>query len=278
MAEEQPGIHVPKDFDLWKTADSDPDFALALTNAMAEKDPEAMSNIYVRIGRFLAFKTKGIQTLREVGFSTVDVAEEEELRQYVTDEQLNLLERALQEFAVIQELDKEGDILEKLPADVDAVAIVVERCCPGRVHAILGWVKLSYLGLARLKPMDHIKREVPSKKVRAFLRVPFSYPRVFKSALAYYYGRDPSRGEYLSFKLLRDLFSEWGPDDKVGDHEIGCVHIYSDGTFIIENPPASPPAKAVPTPLPTEVGRQSSTTPREQKDKRKEGFFKRLFG
>jgi hypothetical protein len=158
------------------------------------------------------------------------VAEQEELRQYITNEHLNFLERALQEYAALQALD-EKEVTAKLSNDVDLAAYIVERCRPGRVHAILGWTKLAYLGLARNRPMDDVKRNLSVGQVRPFLQIPFSFPLAFKSALAFNFGRDARRGDYLSFMLLRDLFSDWGADDEVGDHSVGSVTLYADGTF-----------------------------------------------
>jgi len=82
--------------------------------------------------------------------------------------------------------------------------------------------------------MDDVKRNLSVGQVTPFLRIPFSFPRAFKSALAFDYGRDARRGDYLSFMLLRDLFSDWGTDDKVGDHSVGSVTLYADGSFDVK--------------------------------------------
>jgi hypothetical protein len=277
MTEEKPASHVPEDFDLIRTAESDPDFALALTNAMIKENPDMNSDAYVRLARFLAFKFKGVQTMREVRFCEIDVAEEDELRQYVNNDQLNWLELALHEFADIQKIDTEGQFKEALSANVDAVALIVERCRPGRVHAILGWTKLWYFGLSRTKPMTYVKEGFNREKVKLFLRVPFSFHRVFKSALAYDFGHDTAEREYISFMLLANLFSDWGPDDKVGDHSVGSVNIYGDGSYTVEGESRSP------APHHTDSERGStSERPSEPKDQPKErgkkGFFSKFFG
>jgi hypothetical protein len=219
--------------DVFAAADSGLDgaeFALGLTDMIIETKPEALSDAMVRVARFVAFRTKGIQVLRDVGFLRVDIAEPEDLRQYMTNEHLNFLERSLQEFAALQTLG-EKEVTEKLLIDVDSVAYILEKCRPGRVHAILGWTKLMYFGLSRLGIMDYVKENLPSKQRRPFLQMPFSFPLPFKSALAFNYGYDAHRGLYISFMLISKLLSDLGPNDKVGDHSVGTLTLYENGSF-----------------------------------------------
>ena len=230
MCEEEPMFHVPEDFDLLKTANEDPDFALGLVSMTIEKDPSQESNAYLKMARFVAFKSKGVEPLRKV--NCPDYLKTDWLLQNLRDDHLNWLELSLREFASI--MDMEGtveDALQKLPADVDLVSTIFERCRPGGVHAILGWTKLEYLGLSRVKPMDHIKEQVPISRVREFLGTPFTFPHPFLAALAYEFGMDDTGREYMSFRLLDLPFAQWGPEDSIDEHEVGTICICADGTF-----------------------------------------------
>lgn len=230
---------------LCEVADTNPDLALEFIEKTIEDNPEAASELYVMTCKVIAFKAKGIQPLRESQFTRVDVAEPEELRGYLQEGHLDWLELALNEISGIEKLDSEKEYMKVLAPDIDCVACIVEKCRPGRVQEMLGWTKLWYFGLSRIKPTDYVKQGIPIRKVNEFLKVPFSFPRIVKSAVAYDFGTDEREREYITFRLFPDFISDWANNDEIGDHEMGGVTIYDDGTYEIEEQQQDPGDLAV---------------------------------
>ena len=238
--EQNSAIHLPKDFDLLMEAQSNPDFVLGITEKMLKDDPALKSNIYARSGRYIAFRAKGMKKLQEaIETGSVDFSatiEPEDLREHTDDNDLYLLEQSLREFVEVQNLDDEGKATELLSSEgeVEAMALILERCRPGRAHAILGWTKLRYFGMSRVKVMDHVKNAVPKNIVKEFLKVPFSFPFPFKSAAAYDFKCGDSGKGIISYALFPNNFSDWDPDDEIEDHKIGSVDIWSDGNYEVK--------------------------------------------
>jgi hypothetical protein len=75
---------------LYEAADNNPDLALAFIKETIEDNPEAGSDMYIKVCKVIALKAKGIQPLRESQFTRVDVAEPEELRSYLHEDDLVL--------------------------------------------------------------------------------------------------------------------------------------------------------------------------------------------
>ncbi len=233
------------EYSLCEVADTNPDLALEFIKKTIDENPEAASELYVMTSKVIAFKAKGIQPLRESQFNRVDIAKPEELRAYLQKGHVDWLELALHEISGIERLDSEKEYMKALAPDVECVACIVERCRPGRVQQMLGWTKLLYFGLSRIKPTDYVKEGVPLSKVNGFLKIPFSFPRIAKSAVAYDFGMDDSEREYITFRLFPDFISDWANSDHIGDHEIGAVTICDDGTYEIQERHQDPGKVAV---------------------------------
>jgi hypothetical protein len=224
----------PPERNLLREADHNPDLALAYIKDFLERKPEMDSDVYLKICKFMAFKAKGIQPLRDAGFYRVDVAGPEELREYLKEEHLGWLELALKEISEIEKLDSESESMQVLDPDIDGVACIVERCNPGQAQDILGWTKIWYFGLDRNSQHVSLKSYVSAEKVKQFIHTPFRFPHIVKSVLAYHFSRDDRGREYMSFMLFPDFFSGWASDDNAGDHEMGNVTIYDDGTYEVK--------------------------------------------
>jgi hypothetical protein len=158
---------------------------------------------------------------------------------------LDWFELALDEVFRIENSDSERECMKVLAPHIDCIACIIEKCRPGRVQQVLGWTKLWYFGLSRIKPTDYVKEGVPLGKVNRFLKIPFSFPCIVKSAVAYDFGTDETEREYIMFRLFPDFISDWARDSKISDHDMGGVTIYDDGTYQIEEQRQDPGELAV---------------------------------
>jgi hypothetical protein len=229
--------------------ESNPDAGLEFIEQTIRDNPESESDPFGKFAKAIAYGSKGLfQLMRskpEVDFTAFD---QEELRDDlgVTDTHLDYLEKGLHEIREMEELhpgalgsfgteqDRMGE------RKVDAMAMVLERCRPGRVQEILGRTKLLYFGLERVKvlPQDLLgggSIELPSGNLRPFMNASFSYQFTVKSALIVHKGRDSNGRIFIWVQLFGKTFAEFGANETFGDartsKSLYDVKIFDDGTF-----------------------------------------------
>ena len=226
--------------------ESDPDAGLEFIERTIIKDPEAASDPFGKFAEAMAYGSKGLFQLSrskpEMDFTDFD---ENELRNIlgITDVHLDNLEKGLKAIRVMEDIhpgalemfgieeDKAGEL------KVDAMAMALERCRPGRVQQILGKTKLKYYGVDRLKilPSD-IMSQQPLERYQyeftPFCNVFFSYNSIVKSAMVVHLAEDRTN---MWIWLFNKTFDDFGEDETLDDARVG-VGIYDiliniDGTF-----------------------------------------------
>lgn len=211
---------------------SDPDIGLEAVESLLRENPELASNCTVIFAKAMAYMAKGYQELHkriETGEVNLPIAESEELRLYLHDEELKYLELALLEIRKIE--DTHPELVEKTGragTKVDAMAIALERCIPGLVQSTLGKTKLRYFGPKRIKVMPSIDEGL----VKPFLDIFFSFPSIVRAALIMSQGRDSKGRKHIMCMLFKRTFDVLGPDDTFGEAGIeGEIYLFDDGTF-----------------------------------------------
>ncbi len=147
--------------------------------------------------------------------------------------------------------------------------MVLERCRPGRVQGILGKTKLLYFGPESVSSRRDC--EVAASEFEVFRDAFFACDKTAKSALVSLDGTDSQDRRYVAVALYTEpeIFDEQGEQSPVAG--FGCL--YDDRSFTPGSLPPSPPAPAEPSHTEQEESQTMEETPRK-----KEGFFRRLFG
>lgn len=265
--------------------ESDPDAGLEFIEQTIKERPEAKSDPFGKFAKAIAYGSKGLFQLAGIkpwldftGFG------EEELRDDlgITDIHLDYLEKGLQEIKEMEEIHPgalkmfgtEEDRMGELK--VDAMAIVLERCRPGRVQQISGRTKLIYFGMDRVgaAPYDIIsgqRIQLAPEDLKPFKEIFFSFHSIARSALIVKKGIDDKGRKFLWVQLFGKTFNKFGAEETLGDVRLSSglydVSLFDDGTF--------------------ERGGTVSVTNKtveERKNKEKgesqvkKSFFKKLFG
>lgn len=216
-----------------RLCESDPDAGLDFIKKAVSDEPVLESYVFLKFCKARAYQMKGVQPLRERPWVKVGVAEPEELRLYINDENLNHLELALAESKQIEDIDPSAleGFGEQWEEQVDAMGCILERCRPGRVQQILGKTKLNYFGVKRIKPVPHVTDEekLPPEELKPFLQVFFNFPSVVKSALVVEYGRDARSRKYILCWLFAKMFDDFETGETFGDARVGEIYLFDDG-------------------------------------------------
>lgn len=220
--------------------ESDPDAGLELIKGFIENNLEFESNPIIKFCKALAYGRKGFKPLIEKPWLNIDLAEPNELRSYLNDENLNDLEYALSEIRQIEDIDPRfiqqiGTDEEKIgECKLDAIATVVERCKPGRVQQILGKTKLFYFGLTRIKQMPHLNEILHPEALKPFLEIFFTHKSFVSSALILAFDTDASGRKYIMCTLFQKPIDELGPKDTFERAIIaGTLYLFDDGSFSV---------------------------------------------
>ncbi len=222
----------------------DPDAGLEFIDKTIKENPEIKNNPFGKFARAMAFGSKGLFQLScrrpDVNFS---VFEEDELRTIlgVNDTHLDYLEKGLNEIRLMEEIFPNA--LEKLGAEeyklgekkIDAMALVLERCRPGRVQQILGKTKLLFFGHSRILTVGNFKVNELSKNI--FMRVRnifFTFNSIVRTAIVLEEG--PSFIRFLMCERTPDnptSFSENVSEKYVGR---GILSIFDNGNSTSDYP------------------------------------------
>jgi hypothetical protein len=166
----------------------DPDAGLELIEQTIKNKPELELNPFVKFTKAIAYGSKGLFNLvRSKPGIDWATSEEEELRGElgVTDAHLDYLELALQEIREMEKIDPKALKVfvtenELGGAKVDAIAMVLERCRPGRVQELLGKTKLFYFGHSRI--FVHNDCKITKEEFVVFRDIFFTPRKIAKSA------------------------------------------------------------------------------------------------
>jgi serine/threonine protein phosphatase PrpC len=210
--------------------ESDPDAGLRLIADTIASSPDAALDPFGKFATAIAYGSKGLfQLARRNPELDGTRLSEEQLRYLlgITDAHLAYLETGLQAINEMQVLEPNALTLfgEQASLKVDAMATVLERCRPGRTHAILGWTKLFWFGPDRI--WDSFRTWPPSKML-PFLNSRVTASSIIKGAVIMNGGKDAKGREYLHCMLLWKLPAG---DETFGDAMIGGIYIFDDGTF-----------------------------------------------
>jgi len=221
----------------------DPDLGLNIINS--SDDLEFKSNPLAKFARALAYGSKGVlyqlHQRPEIDISTM---EESELREELglKNEQLGYLELALQE---IKETERDHPrYMENMTrvwaeSKIDAIAISLERCRPGRVQQILGKTKLLYFGHKRIMRlpeetvMENRVEDLPLEKRVFFMKTFFSFRHIVRSALPTQYGVDARGRTYVHCMLFERTPDDPLPGDIIAEafQLVGSIYLFDDGSF-----------------------------------------------
>ena len=222
--------------DVYRLSESDPDKALHTLGEIYSKSPTLQQNPLFHYSVATAYGTKGFwQLWRQKQTLDIDilVADEPTLRGELglTDEHLDYLEKAMLALKAME--DAEPGRLAKFKGtdrqvQIDAMAIALERCRPGRVQELLGKTKLIYFGFERIKRLRH---QVDEALVNPFLYIFFDFHTIVRAALILEHGRDAKGRAYLHCSLFSRTFDVLAPGDTLGKVGIeGSIYIFDDGT------------------------------------------------
>lgn len=276
--------HLAKSDDVAKIlnmCESDPEAALDFIEQTIKKKPDAKSNPFGKFAKAMAYGSKGLFQLSrskpEIDFLGFD---EEEMRDDlgITDTHLDYLEKGLQEIKEMEEIHPgalkmfgtEEDRLGELK--VDAMAGVLERCRPGRVQQILGKTKLKYFGPRRVvypsdlsSTIQEIKKLSP-EDFKVFSDIFFTFHSIVRTTMITSQGMDSRGREYIGCMLFRRTLNNPAPGETIGDtlKFEGSVYLFDDGTF----------GDA----LPEEHKEEKKEDIGKEKQPKKKGFIKKLFG
>ncbi len=230
-----------------------PDTGLELINLWSN-DLKKESNLIVKWAKFIAYGSKGLFSLvKRLKLENEELDEistwegwefKEKLK--LNDNHLDYLEIALIELKQIEEIDptfveKVGTEEEPLgKAKVEAVALALERCRPGRIQELLDKTKLQYFGAERIgiAPIDVFTQkpiDIRNKELHEFLDIFFEFPSIIKSALVIHKGIEKDKRKSIWIQLFEKKFNEFGPDETFGDVRkttgLYDIILYNDGTF-----------------------------------------------
>jgi hypothetical protein len=225
--------------DILNLCEFDPDAGLEFIESIIRERPTAKSDPFEKFAKAIAYGSKGLFQLArskpDIDFTGFD---EKELKDYlgITDVNLDYLEKGLQEIKEMEEIRPEALRLfgEQAELKVDAMALVLERCRPGRVQEILGKTKLAYFGPNRVKVMPSIKSDIEESRVfkKICWKTFFSLPTVARSALILDYGQDSKGRQYVHCMLFEKIFDVLGPNDTLSKcKSILALYLFDDGTF-----------------------------------------------
>lgn len=215
--------------------ESDPDAGLALIDRAVEMNPESESNPFAKFARAMAYGSKGLfqlwRTSPDIDFTTYNEAE---MRDDfgITDTHLDYLEKGLEQIREMEEIypgalqlfgteeDRKGE------SRVDAMALVLERCRPGRVQQLLGKTKLEYFGPERVFKLENC--EISDEEFGFFRNVFFTCGPIARSAVLRVDGTDSGGRRYVSVVLYREakIVDESGEESPVA----GFVCLCDDGS------------------------------------------------
>jgi hypothetical protein len=216
---------------IWNLCETDPDEGLRLIDEMMTRYPVLKTYPFLKLCKARAYQIKGLKPLLERPFINVATVALDELQRYITDENLNYIEMALLELKQIEDIDPEiiNIIGEKY---VDGMAVVLERCRPGRVQQILGRTKLKYFGIDRI--VDPYARRggiLPPEELQLFTDIFFTSSHIVKSACLVETGKDSKGRRFILVWLFDRTFDEFGPDEKLGDAIVDEIYLFEDGTY-----------------------------------------------
>jgi hypothetical protein len=261
--------------------ETDPDAGLEFIEQTIKKKPGAESDPFGKFAKAIAYGSKGLFQLArskpEMDFTSFD---EEELRDDlgITDVHLDYLEKGLQEIKEMEEIhpgalkmfgtkeDKMGEL------KVDAMAMVLERCRPGRVQQILGKTKLYYFGPRRVVyPSDLSSKIAEWPKVlpegfKIFSNIFFSFHTIVRTAIIMDQGRDNKGRKYIRCILCKRTPSNPAPGGTLSEilEFKGGIYLFDDGTFGDS--------------LPEEHKEEAKSELDRQAQPKKKGLFGKLFG
>lgn len=245
--------------EVFQLCDSDPDAGLELIEKMIESSPELESNPLVKFAKATAYLSKGLRQLAKrqpwIDFTVMDG---EELRNIygITDMHLDYLEKGLQEIKEMEEIDPE--VLEMFgEGKVDGMALVLERCRPGRVQQILGKTKLKYFGPKRILVTSSVA-DISREDFGIFGDVFFTFHSIVRTALLVGLGKDCKGRKYVMVGLCERTPDNAFPGETIGEQLglEGLIYLFDDRTF----------------------GNSLPTEQEEKKQPKRKGFFKTLFG
>jgi len=209
-----------------------PDAGLEFIENVIRKNPEATSDPFIKFAKAISYGSKGLfQLLRNKPSLDITGLNDAELRDIlgVTDDHLDFLEKGLQEIREMDKIDQNALKIFGRQAElkVDAMAMVLERCRPGRVHEILGKTKLKYLGPERV--FRHNECEVNREEFNVFIDIFFTCNVTPRSALFRRDGIDSKGRRYVTVVLYRKrkIFDQLGEQSPIA----GFVYLYIDGTY-----------------------------------------------
>jgi hypothetical protein len=261
--------------------ESDPDAGLEFIEQTIKKKPGAESDPFGKFAKAIAYGSKGLFQLARskpgMDFTSFD---EEELRDDlgITDAHLDCLEKGLQEIKEMEEIrpgalkmfGTEEDRMGELK--VDAMAMVLERCRPGRVQQILGKTKLYYFGPRRVVYPSDLSSEIAEwpkvslEDFKIFSNILFSFHTIVRTAIIMDQGRDSKGRKYIRCTLCKRTPNNPAPGETLSEmlEFKGGIYLFDDGTFGDS--------------LPEERGEKAKDELDRQAQPKKKGLFGKLFG
>lgn len=222
--------------------ESDPDAGLEFIEQTLKEKPETASDPFGKFAKAIAYGSKGLFTLArskpEIDFILFD---ENEMREElgITDLHLDYLEKGLRVIREMEEIHPgalkmfgtEEDRLGE--SKVDAMAMVLERCRPGRVQEILGKTKLKYFG-PNIRVSPHENCKITKEELVVFAEIFFTCKKIAKSAIFSVDGKDNKGRRFVVVTLFEkhkvfDVYGERSP-------HVGSVTLFDDGTFYSDIP------------------------------------------
>jgi hypothetical protein len=187
-----------------------PDAGLELIDQIIRNKPELGLNPFVRFAKAIAYGSKGLfKLLRNKPGIDWTAFDKEELRENIgiTDAHLDYLELALQEIRKMEEIQSEALKVfviehEMGRAKVDAIAMVLERCRPGRVQELLGKTKLLYFPPSRV--FIHNDCKITKEEFFVFRDIFFTPSKLAKSAILRLDGIDNRGRRYVVVVLYEE--------------------------------------------------------------------------
>jgi len=217
--------------EIWNLCETDPDEGLRSIDGMMRRYPVLKTYPFLKLCKARAYQIKGLKPLLERPFINIAIAEPDELRRYISDENLNYLELALLELKQIEDIDPQViNIIGE--GFIDGTAIVLERCRPGRVQQIFGRTKLKYFGINRIAdPYARRGGILPPEELQLFTDIFFTSSHIVKSALLVETGRDSKGRRFILAWLFDKTFDEFEPEEKFGDAVVDKIYLFEDGTY-----------------------------------------------
>jgi hypothetical protein len=220
--------------------DSDPDAGLEIIENILRKTTEDVSAPFWKFAKAIAYGGKGLfQLTRSISDINFTVLDGEEMRDVgISDTHLDYLEKGLQEIKEMEEIypgalkmfGTEEDRMGELK--VDAMAMVLERCKPGRVQQILGETKLKYFGSQSVK---YLEEKLSQEDFKVFSDVFFSFHFIVRTAIIIEQGRDNKGRKYILCALSKRTVDNLAPSETIGDvlelEDKDIIFIFDDGTF-----------------------------------------------